>query len=212
MAQMRTLSTRSQAQLGNEKRICQKERFLMNKFEQALIEGAKAAQEDYGEITGGWWLSYGPESFIGHTIANKLRKEGFLVFPEASPKKIREEMDDPPKGRPPKNLGQRFDLVVWEKSNEKIKAVIEIKKAWDITLLRTDQKKIATFLKQHEYVKSGYLLAYTDAKGVRRENTLSNRLDKWAQGLSCSLVGFHIDKQGSEEWSWAIGLFRLPRL
>lgn len=181
----------------------------MNQLEKAVIDGAKAAQKEYGEMTGGWWLSHGPESFLEHAVATKVKKKGFWVYPEASPRKIMKERNDRPKGRPPKNIGQRFDLVVWEKSNDNIRAIFEIKRAWNITSLRGDRKKIETFLKRNEYVKSGYLLAYTEAKGMRRANTLSNRLGYWAEGLKCVLVGNHIDAHGDGEWGWAIGLFRL---
>jgi len=181
----------------------------MSQLEKAVIDGAKTAQKDYGDMTEGWWLSHGPESFIEHTIAIKVRKQGFWVYPEASPKKIMEERNDRPKGRPPRNLGQRFDLVVWDKSDDNIRAIFEIKKAWNITSLRGDRKKIATFLNRNEYVKSGYLLAYTEAKGGRRAETLSNRLAYWAEGLNCALVGTHIDAQGDGESGWAIGLLRL---
>jgi len=181
----------------------------MNQLEKAIINGAEDAQKEYGELTGGWWLSHGPESFIEHSIAIKIKKKGFWVYPEASPRKIMKERNDHPRGRPPKNLGQRFDLVVWSKSSNNIRAIIEIKRAWNITSLLNDREKIATFLKLNEYVKSGYLLAYTEAKGEKRADTLSNRLDYWALGLNCRLVGYNTDAQGDGEWGWAFGLFRL---
>jgi hypothetical protein len=85
----------------------------MNQLEKAFIDGAKNAQKAYMDMTGGWWLSNGPESFIEYIIASKAREKGFWVYPEASPKKIMKDRNDSPKGRMPKNLGQRFDLVVW---------------------------------------------------------------------------------------------------
>lgn len=179
----------------------------MNQFEEAVIDGAKAAQEEYGEMTGGWWLSHGPESFLAHAIATKLKEE-FWIYPEASPKKIIKERNSRPRGPSPKNLGQRFDIVVWAKSINNIRAIIEVKKAWNITSLANDRKKIAIFLKRNKFVKSGYLLAYTEA---RRFDTLSKRLDYWAKGLDCKLVQHYIDPQGDGEWFWAIGLFRLPQ-
>jgi hypothetical protein len=179
----------------------------MTKLEKAFIDGVKAAQKDYSEITGGWWLSHGPESFINHSIAIKVWEQGFWVYPEASPKKIIDERDDRLKGRPPKGLGQRFDIVVWAKSSDKIRAILEIKRAWSIADLRSDRDKVATFLKRSKYVKAGYLLVYTEAKG---EKKLLNQIANWANDLDCKLVGKYADKQGDGEWNWGIGLFRLP--
>ena len=182
----------------------------MNQLEQAIIDGAKASQRDYEKMTG-WWLSHGPESFLICTIANKLAKNaGFWVFVEASPKKIRKERDEhPPRGRPPKNLGQRFDIVVWQKASNDVRAILEIKRAWSITDLRGDRKKIADFMENSEYVNVGYLLAYTESKGQRRETTLTKRLKNWAERLDCQLVGSTINAKGDGEWGWAVGLFRL---
>ena len=84
---------------------------MMNQLEKAVIEGAKTAQKDYMKLTGGWFLSHGPESFLQHSIAIKIHKQRkFCVFPEASPIKIMKERDAYLKGRPSKN--QRFDLVI----------------------------------------------------------------------------------------------------
>jgi hypothetical protein len=183
---------------------------MMNQLEEAVIDAAKTAQKEYEKMTGGWWLSHGPESFLQHAVAIKVREEGFWVYPEASPKKIRKDQDVRPRGRPPRNPDKRFDLVVWQKASNKIRAILEIKRAWSISDLKGDREKIERFLKfkNNEYV-AGYLLAYTEADGNKRGDTLSKRLNDWAQKLNCALVGLHKDAQGDGEWGWAIGLFRL---
>jgi hypothetical protein len=180
----------------------------MNRLEEALIDAAETAHEDYMSATGGWWLSSGPESFIQYAIAIKLREQGFLVYPEASPGQIMKEWKNPPKGPPPKNIGPRFDLVIREKTTDNIRAIIEIKQAWQ-GILHEEREKIAAFIKQNDYVKSGYLLLYAEAKGEGREDILFNRLKEWANDLKCELVGSITDAQGDGEWGWTTGLFRL---
>jgi len=64
-------------------------------------------------------------------------------------------------------------------------------------------------MEKNEHVKTGYLLAYTEAKGQRRETRLSDRLNTWAKSLDCKLVGSARNAKGDGEWGWAIGLFRL---
>jgi hypothetical protein len=179
----------------------------VNKLEKAIIEGVKTAQKDYCKMTGGWWwLSHGPESFLQHAIAIKIHKqENYCVYPEASPKKIMKERDDPLRGRPPKNLDQRFDLVVWDKSTDNLRAILEIKRAWSIADLKGDREKIETYIKQNKFVKNGYLVAYSEAKS---SETLKNRLMHWANRLNCNLVNSHISPSDGE-WVWAIGLLKI---
>lgn len=181
----------------------------MNNLEKAIIEGTQTAQREYENMTG-WWLSHGPESFIMCSVAGMIaKKANFYVFIEASPKRIREEREEQLRGRPPANHGQRFDIVVWKKSKNDIRAIIEVKRAWSIADLRGDRKKISKYLASNKFVNTGYLLAYTEAKGKRREITLNNRLLRWANTLQCNLAGSFIDKKGDGECGWAVGLFRL---
>jgi hypothetical protein len=180
----------------------------MNQLEKAIIDCTRAAQRDYENMTDRW-LWHGPESFIMCSVATKLSKKmGFWVFIDASPRKIQEERDERPGGRPPKNLDNRFDMVVWQKDN-KIRAILEIKRAWSIDGLRRDRKKIGLYMKNNNDVNAGYLLAYTEAKGLPRDKTLSNRLKNWANALHCELVGYTMDAKGDGEWGWAVGLLRL---
>ncbi|MGA2938102.1 MAG: hypothetical protein ABSF52_13500 [Syntrophobacteraceae bacterium] len=188
----------------------------MNKLEQAIIDGARAAHADYECFTGGYWLSYGPESFLTYAIARKIYKEGFYAVPECSPKTIWEEQSDPkPRGRPPKNSRQRFDLVVWNQANNGIVAVLEIKKAWNITNLSGDRKKIDEYLKTNDFGKvAGYLLAYNEAEGKRRTDRtdmLKKRFEYWAQKLNCTLLEPHIKAPRNAEWAWGVALLRLNR-
>ena len=135
---------------------------------------------------------------------------------KASPKRILEERDEKLRGRPPANHKQRFDIVVWQKSKNNIRAIVEVKRAYSITGLRKDRKKISKYMDSNDFVSTGYLLAYTEAGGKKRkstpkkrENTLKNRLKNWASELSCVLTGSFVDGKGDGEWGWAVGLFRL---
>lgn len=180
----------------------------MTKFEQTIIDGAIAAQEDYSGMTN-WWLDHGPEYFITSIVAKHIATEhGCCVFPEASPKKIKKEINAPPKRGPvPKSDSQRFDIVVWHKASNTVKAIIEVKRAYTIKPLQDDKKKILDYMnKNQDLVKNGYLLVYTVAKKV---DTLPNTLRSWAERLKCTLVGSQIGEDETGEWRWAFGLLKL---
>lgn len=194
----------------------------MNALEKAILSAAREAQGKYEDMTG-WWLSHGPESFIEHEVAAKVSgRENFSVFPEASPKKILAEQGKKPRGRPAGNLRQRFDIVVWhKKASSRVRAVVEIKRAWATADLRGDVGKVRRILKQ-KLAGTGYLLVYTEAKGgpqssslsksereKRRAKILATRLRKWADNLGIKMIGHYIDRRGDGEWSWAFALFRV---
>jgi hypothetical protein len=181
----------------------------MNQLEKTIIEGTRTAQREYESMTN-WWLSHGPESFLMCSVASKVaQKGGFSVFVEASPKKILKERDEQRRGRPSANLGQRFDIVVWQKSSCDIRAIIEVKRAWSIADLRDDRKKIANYMSSNVFVRAGYLLAYTEANGKNRQTKITDRFTNWCSELSCELACSFIDGKGDGEWGWAAGLFRL---
>jgi len=180
----------------------------MNKLEKAIITGTKLAQQQYEEMSG-WWLSHGPESFIMCAVAAQLaKKNNFYVFIEASPEKIRIERGFPHRGRPDPDRRKRFDIVIWQKSKNDIRAIIEVKRAWNLGNLRKDREKISKYIVSKGFVKTGYLLAYTEAKGKRRKDTLNKRITHWASELKCQLAGSIMEWKGDGEWGWAACLLR----
>jgi len=184
----------------------------MNQLEMKIIAGAKIAQKDYTSMSGGWWLSYGPESYITCRVADYLSKGlDLCVFIEASPKKILKERLTITRGRPAGNLGKRFDIVVWQKSSDDIKAIIEVKKAWDINLLNLDKIKITRYMEKNHFIKTGYLLVYTDIKAQSKRNGLTTRIRNWERDLKCKLVGSFLHEEENANWHWGVCLFRIDR-
>jgi hypothetical protein len=182
----------------------------MNILEKSLVDASKVAQIAYTRLSRGWWLSHGPESFLMSTIATEInRKTKSWVFLDASPKKIRREIKEPiRRGRPLGNQGKRFDLVIWKKSTNKVRAVIEIKRAYTVGMLYSDRKKLSNYLSQENYPISAYLLAYTEAKGTFRERTLIKRKNEWPSRLGCDIVCYAIDCK-DDEFGWAVFLLKI---
>lgn len=188
----------------------------MNQLEQAIFDGFKSAQRDYENITDGWWLWHGPEAFLMCSIARAINKKGgYSVYLDASPKKVQRDYDEPQKGRPRNDQGKRFDLVVWKKSENKLKAIIEIKRSLGVHSLLIDRKKMVAFLRGNNDAIAAYLFVYTEAKGYRREITLNNRLGNWERKLKHSrLVAHRVEphmRDGRDEWGRAAGLYRIYR-
>lgn len=177
----------------------------MNNLEKAIIQGAEIAQKEYSELTN-WWLSHGPEYFITCEVSKNIAKSnGYLVFPEASPKKIKSEINLVKRGPVPKSDGERFDIVVWEKHTQNIRAIIEIKRSYNINPIRNDLNKVKDHLKKMNFVKNGYILAYHEAKKIE---TISNAFTRWSEELGCKLVGTTTGNDFKDEWKWGFGLFK----
>ena len=113
----------------------------------------------------GHWLSHAPESFLQSEVARQIAGDGYTVYIDCSGKRTKAEMG-PTRGRPPINLGQRFDISVWYKHKDELWAVIEIKRAWGITSVRKDANKIEHDATLKHRAHAGYILVYSEAKGT----------------------------------------------
>jgi hypothetical protein len=183
---------------------------VMNKLENAILDGAVKAHEVYEGVSGGGWLWHAPESFILPFVAIEVAEEGFLVYPETSPKKLNEELGVKKRGKPRKNVGERFDLVIWYKSNEKVRCIVEVKRSQNIHPVRTDADKVRKHLSQG-VAKTGYVLVYCEADGDEQVNKLREKFEYWAEETGSGLVGHHIDPEGNGEWTWGFVLLRLDQ-
>jgi hypothetical protein len=112
----------------------------MNQLEESILRGAKKAHKLYEEMTGGWWLAHGPESFFQTVVALEIKELGYYVWIDASHKKLRDGAKKEI-GQPDKNGLQRPDISVWFKTSDKLRAAIEIKRAWSLGPIYKDAKK-----------------------------------------------------------------------
>ena len=195
----------------------------LNAMERRIVEGAKQAHREYYRLSNEW-LDHAPEFFLTTMVARELGRGvmKYWVYLDASPKKIKDEMEHVSPGQPAKNNQFRFDLVVWWKNNLP-RAVIEVKRAWAIAPLLKDKKKIIGFLKQKQAkgAKRGYLLVYSEAREKKGKkgsgkNTLCNRFNNFATQLKAELAGApHIETPLNNHWeekySWGIALYRIKK-
>ena len=135
-----------------------------NNFEQAILDAAWKAQKFHDDMTDGLYLGYSHESFLQNFIAIEVfknkKKAGHYVFVDASPKKIR-EWAVPASKKPPKY--RRFDLVFWFKSKNEVKAIVEIKRAWEKSSVMGDVNKLRKYrdTKDGQNIRDYYVLYYT---------------------------------------------------
>ena len=182
---------------------------MPNKFEKAILDAAVSAQEFHIKMTEGYYLSYAHESYLQNYIAIKIfEKTGFYAYVDASPKKIRADSDSISK-RPPGNSAQRFDLVFWHKTKNQIRAIVEIKRAWDQGPVIKDVKKLLGYIpKKDAGGATGYVLYYThnDTQLIidrfnRVNDTMRNRLN--LHGLTHA-VDSCVCTSGDPPWGFAL--------
>ena len=183
---------------------------MPNKFEKAILDAAISAQRFHIEMSG-YYLWYSHESYLQNYIAIEVfENQGFYIYVDASPRKIREGSDSISK-RPPSNVAQRFDLVFWHKTQNQLKAIIEIKRAWNQTPVIKDVKKLLGYItKKDAGGATGYVLYYTDGDAQviinrfnRVNDTMRNQLN--LRGLTHP-VDSYICK--SDDPPWGFALFR----
>lgn len=182
---------------------------MPNKFEAAILDAAVSAQEFHIEMTGGYYLWYSHESYLQNYIAIEVfENQGFYVYVDASPKKIREGADSISK-RPPSNIAQRFDLVFWHKTKNQIRAIIEIKRAWNQTPVIKDVEKLLGYItKKDAGGATGYVLYYTHGDTQLIINRFNKAKYTMRKQLSLHGLTHPVDscicKSGDPPWGFAL--------
>ncbi len=188
-------------------------RTSMNDLERAILRAAQSAHRRYEAISGGWWLGHAPEFFLTTYVGNHIARKGWAIYLDASPKKINTDEDGKKRGRRPGNIKKRFDIVVWNKSSDDIRAITAVQRAWEISPLVPDSKKVRTQAGRSKAgTKSGYMLVYSDAKrlsGGPPTKTLDDRFDHWKRDLKSRSFERAMPRQTDKEWVWDIALIRL---
>lgn len=207
----------------------------MNGLEETILSSVEKVQDEYEYVSDGWWLYHAPESFIQSHLASRIARKGeFCVFPECSPKRwkdsVNEEDGAKPRGRPfSAHNTKRFDLVIWFKSGKRPRAIVEIKRATNVSPLLADVKKILKYKKEAQSfgIRTAYILVYSEAKRNTKRapfhsgrKKLEKRFKEWEDALvekcdgkavSCVGVRAH-EPQGQDrdwQWSWGVALYRV---
>src|SRR5579884_710646 len=185
----------------------------MNQLEAHILKGAIKAQKLYREMTDGWWLWHGPESYLQTIVAQELSKSGHNIYMDTSIKKILKEVKRGP-GRPATYERQRPDISVWHKDDlETLRAAIEVKRAMNFDTIRQDAKKIERYLSHKKAAKTGYVLCYSEATR-RHADLLGSRFQRWVKtlGPKWSLACNHIDPSKDDaNRVWGVALLRYDR-
>ena len=193
-------------------------------------------QRLYEKVSGGWWLYHAPESFIQSHLALHIAHNGeFCVYPECSPKRWKASVDEgngaKPRGRPfSAHNKKRFDLVIWWKSGNRPRAIVEIKRAMNASPLVADAGKIVKYGKEAQSfcIKTAYILAYSEAwRNTERapqhsgKKKLEQRFKAWSKNLrekcgnkaTVKCVGWEAheprDQDEKPKGSWGVALYRL---
>jgi hypothetical protein len=148
-----------------------------NKLEDAILSACEKAADTYAKMTNGQWLLHGPEHFLQNEVARAIWKLGFDVFIDASENRVQAELGVARSERS-NALRKRFDISVFYKHKNKVRAVIELKTrgTWSVTGVVKDATKIEGHFRNKHRATTGYLLVYAEASGVKRRKDLSNRL------------------------------------
>jgi hypothetical protein len=160
----------------------------MTKLKTAICQATRAAYRKYEEITGNWLL-HAPEHFLQNFIFLRLGRNDW-VYAEATRRKIAEAAGRPARGRPPTRKAARYDLVVWQRTDEtRLNAVIEIKRSLRVDAnLHKDAERVRRALNGTRGARAGYVLVYSEMRAERGREALLTRFDKWAGELSLRMI------------------------
>jgi hypothetical protein len=177
----------------------------MNQLEAALCYSVRRAYSTYKKITGNWLL-HAPEHYLQNFILLHLGEKGHDVYAEATRKKIADGSGRPARGRPPTAKAARFDLVVWKKTADELRAVIEIKRCLSlVSAVHNDTKRIKRSLSSSQPAKAGYLVVYSEIKTKSGKDAIISRFGKWAEELDLELLKAEILDLESFGSGWIAG-------
>jgi hypothetical protein len=176
----------------------------MNEFEKALCRSVRLAHRRYEAITGNW-LFHAPEHFLQNAIMLSLGKT-HEVYAEATRRKITDGMGRPPRGRPPRSRAYRFDLVVWHKTKDTLKAVIEIKRSWrNDTALQRDAERIRRSISSAQRSRAGYLVVYSEVSVKKGKELLLENFVSWADDLGLAVLNAEVMDEEPQQDGWICG-------
>lgn len=184
----------------------------MNSLERSICKYVKAAFRTYEAITGNW-LFHAPEHYLQNYLLIKMGAN-WQIYAEATRKKIAAEQGRPPRGRPPNSLAQRYDLVVWQQSDARLRAVIEIKRTYRTSDLVDDAKRIKKALTSSQKASTGYLIVYSEAFNSRRSSgqaVLESRFAAWPEDLGLHRISTeYLCVDAEDGYSAGFVLMRTP--
>ena len=176
-----------------------------------ISDGVKEAHSRYERMTG-WWLQHAPEHFLQNEVARSIweKGNGNDVYIDASNTKVRADAEAKTKrGWPKKDSGKRFDISVWHRSKNTLKAVIEIKHGERtlFTRVKKDAKRIEDAAKCPNAASVGYILVYSVKKNKEGIET-DFRTWKKELGSKWTLASHFVTKPHNEDWAWGFALLR----
>jgi hypothetical protein len=175
----------------------------LNQLESEILSAASKAHNMYENLTG-YWLFHSPEHLLQDLMFLELGKK-WLVFIEANRKRLSEQMGKSPMGRPPLKR-YRYDLVVWHRSTDTLRAVIEIKRSLIMTdVMKNDANRIRKAINSQPSIKSGYLLVYSEIEQKSGQNALAERFDRWSVHMDLQLIGSKIIEYDEKESDYLPG-------
>ena len=62
---------------------------------------------------------------------------------------------------------------MWNKFDDGLRAVIEVKRAWNFGAVSRDGEKLAKYLRQKAAAKTGYVIVYSEFKGRETPRTVA---------------------------------------
>ena len=188
----------------------------LNKLEEALKEGVTVAAKQYPDMAG-TSLCHAPESFLQMKLVDAIHeRNSYWVYPDISIGRICEEIHGSREGIDAAILSRRPDISVWYRNEIKLRSVIEIKRTWQISPIKSDINKIRKLIDSSDFINSGYVVGYWECKKDLENESLTNKFVDWGRRtdskLICSIVGEIDDDARSRNGgycSWGAAILRV---
>ena len=193
------------------------------------LSGIAKAQKDYEAWSGGSWLWEAPEYMLTTYIAKELGTmpgSKYLTL-ESNVRGILEDAGGMGRGRIPEATrpGGRSDIVLWWSSNDKPRAVIEVKNQISDSAaeIKQDIKRISTMLRKRDNsFQCGLVAFYTSRRdregdGEGAKSTIKDRLEniecetRNILGYRCRLSRHDSKIRVNGDSAWVASILQIQR-
>lgn len=178
-------------------------------IELAIISGTKSAQKQHVLLNDDW-LGTGPEYFLTVHIARHIAKGDRYVYVDAGLTKLARLLGvQSGPGRKVLHLQERPDIAVKSKADNRLAAIIEVKRAWSISPIDKDVNKVRGHLGYKHSAKYGYVAAYSSSESDKPVTKLKERFSDWAERLKVTNVADYYQNEPSTGWAWGVAVYQV---
>ena len=182
-------------------------------IERAIVSGIRGAFDNYLKMSGGYFLWHAPEYYITVEVARSLADKKYRVYFDVPVGRIGKLDFGDGRISNSKSCLKRVDVSIFSKTDNSMRALLEIKKTNNFTNVESDFNKLKKISRLKSSPDIFYQLIYSDDSNKRE--TYINRHKRWSDDLGMILVKDDVvpvrSDRDDQDFYWGFCLLRYQK-